>query len=41
MGGEPPETTFDYVGPDEGLLLGRGTSSLQRGGDWVCVKPEH
>lgn len=42
MGKEPPQTTFDYVGPDEGLLLGaRNILPVNGGGDWVCAKPEH
>ena len=42
MGKEPPQTTFEYVGPDEGLLLGaRNILPCNGGGDWVCTKPEH
>ena len=42
MGPEPAKNPFDYVGPDEGLLLGaRNILPVNGGGDWVCAKPEH
>mgnify|MGYP000873574368 FL=1 len=42
MGPEPSKNPFDYVGPDEGLLLGaRNILPVNGGGDWVCAKPEH
>ncbi|MGI6415711.1 MAG: N,N-dimethylformamidase beta subunit family domain-containing protein [Thermoguttaceae bacterium] len=47
MGPKPltPEfvkATYEFVGPDEGLLVGaRNILPVNGGGDWVCAKPEH
>ncbi|MEK7405722.1 MAG: N,N-dimethylformamidase beta subunit family domain-containing protein [Acidobacteriota bacterium] len=44
----PPErltkdpVPFDYVGPDEGLLMGARTPSPANGcGDWIVTRPDH
>lgn len=42
LGDQPLAEGFDYVGPDEGLIMGaRNIRILNGGGDWVCEKPNH